>query len=56
MLCAKFGWNWSSGSREGDINEKHLWQCYNDRRQQTAQLSFLFKFGKSGTGNYIKVQ
>ena len=31
MLCAKFGWNWSSGSGEEDENVKSL------RRQQQRQ-------------------
>ena len=26
MLCAKFGWNWLSGSEEEDENVKSLWQ------------------------------
>ena len=33
MLCAKFGWNWPSGSGEDDKNVKNL-----RRRQQRRQF------------------
>ena len=35
MLCAKFGWNWPSGSREEDENVKSLWQ---QRRRTTDKF------------------
>ena len=34
ILCAKFGWNWPSGSGGGDENVKSLRQC---KRQQGQQ-------------------
>ena len=34
MLCAKFGWNWPSGSGEEDENVKSLWQCLQQRQRQ----------------------
>ena len=36
MLCAKFGWNWLSGSREEDENVKSLRQL--QRRRTTYKL------------------
>ena len=43
MLCAKFGWNWLSGSREEDKNVKSLWQ-HQQRRQQRRQRRTTDKF------------
>ena len=34
MLCAKFGWNWSTGSKEEDKNVKSLWQQQQQQQQQ----------------------
>ena len=34
MLCAKFGWNWPSGSGEEDENVKSLRQKQHQRRQR----------------------
>ena len=36
MLCAKFGWNWPSGSREENENVKNLRQRRRQRRRRTT--------------------
>ena len=40
MLCAKFGWNWLSGSGEEDENVKSLWQ--RQRRRQRRRTTDKF--------------
>ena len=47
MLCAKFGWNWPSGSGEEDENVKSLrqqWQQQQRQRQQWRQRRTTDKF------------
>ena len=57
ILCAKFGWNWSSGSGEEDENVKSL-QTYGQTNGQTddgwqvirkAHLSFQLRWAKNIT-------
>ena len=43
MLCAKFGWNWPSGSGEEDENVKSLWQIL----IRKAHLSLWLRWAKS---------
>ena len=38
MLCAKFGWNWPSGSGEEDENVKSLRQRQQQGRQQRTNF------------------
>ena len=38
MLCAKFGWNWPSGSGEEDENVKSLRQCQRERQRRTMAM------------------
>ena len=51
MLCAKFGWNWPSGSREEDENVKSLQTDgqTDDGRQVIikAYLSFQLRWAKN---------
>ena len=55
MLCAKFGWNWQSGSGEEDENEKSLRQPRQRRRRTTAdkflskKLTWVFGCGELKT-------
>ena len=52
MLCAKFGWNWPSGSGEEDENVKSLRRQQQQRQQQRRwtkdkfwSLKFTWAFG-----------
>ena len=55
MLCAKFGWNWPSGSGEEDENVKSLRQRQRQQRRRTTdkfwseRLTWAF-----GSGELIK--
>ena len=61
MLCAKFGWNWPSGSWEEDENVKSLltdgntdrWQT--DWRQVIRKAHLSFQLGKLKTEGFIDV-
>ena len=37
MLCGKFGWNWSGGSRDDDENVKCFWQPRQWQRRRQRQ-------------------
>ena len=54
MLCAKFGWNWTSGFWEEVENRKSLQtngqrdrQTREDRRSEKAHLSFQLRWAKN---------
>ena len=47
MLCATFGWNWQSDSREEDTNVKSL-QTDGQPANRKARLSFQLRWAKSG--------
>ena len=42
MLCAKFGWNWLSGSGEEGENVKSLWRQQRQRRQPQRRTTDKF--------------
>ena len=65
MLCAKFGWNWPSGSGEEDENVKSLRWRRRQRRQRattdngqilirTAHLSLRLRWAKKKRETQIK--
>ena len=48
MICAKFGWYWSSGSEEEDENVKSLWRQNNKDGQKlwSEKLTWAFSSGE----------
>ena len=44
MLCAKFGWNWPTGSGEEDENVKSLRHQRRQRRRRITNISWSEKF------------
>ena len=55
MLCAKFGWNWPSGSGEEDENVKSLQQRQQRQRRTTdkfwsEKLTWAFGLGNEFDG------
>ena len=53
MLCAKFGWNWPSGSGEEDENVKHLrqrqWQPRATDKFWSEKVTWAFNSGELKT-------
>ena len=52
MLCAKFGWNWSSGSGIEHENVKSVWQRQQRKRRQRRREKLTWAFGSGEVKKY----